>query len=453
MNHSDSSLEFLNNLCETYEKIHVLGKDPRENPNVKRGLRNADGTGVMVGYTQIGNVRGYSVIDGEPVPLKGSLTYRGYEITDLIEGFTGEHRFGFAEICFLLLFGSLPTSEQLTKFEALISEYMTLPEHFTEDMILRAPSVDIMNKLGRSVLALYSYDPDPDSLTLENMTRQSMELISSFPLIIAHAYAVKRHYFDNDSLYLHRPLPNLSLAENFLHCVRQDSQFTEEEARLLDVCLVLHAEHGGGNNSTFACRVLSSSGTDTYSAIGAAVGSLKGPKHGGANQQVMRQFEEISRSVKDWESDGEVADYLTRILRKEVGDGSGLIYGMGHAIYTLSDPRAVLLKKYAWNLAEKHPEMAAELALMERIERLTPEIFASVTGKKKVMCANVDMYSGLIYKMLRIPKELYTPVFAAARIAGWCAHRIEEELTGGRLIRPAYRAIATAQDYIPIRDR
>lgn len=452
-NHSAASLELLHSLCRDYEKINALGQDPRENPNVKRGLRNADGTGVMVGYTQIGNVRGYSIIDGETVPIKGSLTYRGYEVEDLIDGFTREHRFGFAEICFLLLFGYLPSRAQLDLFEGFMTEYMSLPEHFTEDMILRAPSKDIMNKLARSVLALYSYDPHPDDLSLENMMRQSMELICRFPLIIAHAFAVKRHYFDDDSLYLHRPLPGASVAENFLHCMRPDSQFTDDEAKLLDVCLVLHAEHGGGNNSTFATRVLASSGTDTYSAIAAAVGSLKGPKHGGANSQVMRQFAEISQNVADWESDGQVADYLRRILCKEAGDGSGLIYGMGHAIYTLSDPRAVLLKKYAWELANKHPEMAAELALMERIERLTPEVFAQITGKTKVMCANVDMYSGLIYKMLRIPPELYTPVFATARISGWCAHRIEEALTGGRIIRPAYKATVTAQSYVPMAQR
>lgn len=407
----------------------------------------------MAGYTQIGNVRGYNVVDGETVPIKGSLTYRGYDVEDLINGFTSEERFGFAEICFLLLFGYLPTRHQLDLFESFMAEYMSLPDQFTEDMILRAPSSDIMNKLGRSVLALYSYDPNPDSVSLENMMRQSMELICRFPLIIAHAFAVKRHYFDNESLYLHRAIPGASAAENFLHCMRADSQFSDEEAKLLDICLVLHAEHGGGNNSTFTCRVLSSTGTDTYSAIAAAVGSLKGPKHGGANSQVMRQFNEISQAVSNWESDGEVADYLSRILRKEAGDGSGLIYGMGHAVYTLSDPRAVLLKKYAWELASKHPEMAAELSLMERIERLTPEVFASVTGKAKVISANVDMYSGLIYKMLRIPPELYTPVFAAARIAGWCAHRIEEQLTGGRVIRPAYKATVSEQPYVPMDKR
>ena len=452
-NHSSSSLELLHSLCTDYEKINALGKDPRENPNVKRGLRNSDGTGVMAGYTQIGNVRGYTVIDGDAFPIEGSLTYRGYEVEDLIEGFASEGRFGFAEVCFLLLFGYLPSRKQLALFEDVMTEYMSLPDRFTEDMILRAPSSNIMNKLARSVLALYSYDPQPDDVSLENMMRQCLELICRFPLIIAHAFAVKRHYYDNESLYLHRPMRGASIAENFLHCMRPDSKFSDEEAKLLDICLVLHAEHGGGNNSTFATRVLSSSGTDTYSAIAAAVGSLKGPKHGGANSQVMNQFTEISQNVQHWDNDGEVADYLRRILRKEAGDGSGLIYGMGHAIYTLSDPRALLLKKYAWELAKKHPEMAAELSLMETIERLTPELFAEVTGKAKVMCANVDMYSGLIYKMLNIPQELFTPVFATARVSGWCAHRIEEELTGGRIIRPAYKATVTSQKYVPIDQR
>ena len=453
INHSTASLELLHSLCENYEEYNALCQDPRENPHVKRGLRNADGTGVMVGYTQIGNVRGYSVIDGETVPVKGSLTYRGYEIEELIEGFAGQNRFGFAEICFLLLFGYLPTAQQLAQFEAVMAEYMYLPDQFPEDMILRAPSSDIMNKLGRSVLALYSYDPNPDNVDLENMMRQCLELICRFPLIIAHAFAVKQHYYDNGSLYLHRPLPGVSPAENFLHCMRRDSTFTDEEAKLLDICLVLHAEHGGGNNSTFTCRALSSTGTDTYSVIAAAVGSLKGPRHGGANMQVLRQFKELQRWVTNWESDGQVADYLAKILRREVGDGSGLIYGMGHAVYTISDPRTVLLKRYAWELAKKHEEMAAELSLMERIERLTPEVFASVTGKEKVMCANVDMYSGLIYQMLRIPPELFTPVFAAARVAGWSAHRIEEQLTGGRIMRPAYKAIARPQHYVPLEQR
>jgi citrate synthase len=299
---------------------------------------------------------------------------------------------------------------------------------------------------------MYSYDPKPEDNSLENIMAQCISLVARFPQIVAHAYAVKRHYFDNDSLYLHRPVPELSIAENFLHSVRHDMQFSEEEARLLDLCLVIHAEHGGGNNSAFACRVLSSSGTDTYSAIAAAVGSLKGPRHGGANQRVMTMFEEIKANVYDWKDDDEVAAFLTKILKGEACDGSGLIYGMGHAIYTLSDPRAVILKTNAKKLAQKTGHLP-EFELMESIERLTPDLFAKVTGKEKAMCANVDMYSGLVYKMLDIPEDLYTPLFAVARVTGWCAHRIEEALTGGRIIRPAYKSVCPKHAYVPMEER
>ena len=329
---------------------------------------------------------------------------------------------------------------------------MELPHNFTEDMIIKHPSHDVMNKLARSVLSLYSSDPDPDSLEPHNLLRQSFELIARFPPIVANAYAVKRHYFDNDGLYLNRPLPGLSLAENFLHLLRGDKGYTEEEARLLDQCLIVHAEHGGGNNSTFTCRVLSSTGTDTYSAIGAAIGSLKGPLHGGANRAVMRQFSEVKEAVSNWKDDDEIRAYLTRVLHKEAGDGSGLIYGMGHAIYTLSDPRAVILKKAARKLATESGYLD-ELELMESIERLTPGLFAEVTGHDKAMCANVDMYSGLVYQMLGIPSELFTPLFAIARITGWCSHRIEEVMTGGRIIRPAYKAICPPRSYLPIDQR
>ena len=430
----------------------AIAKMMRDNVDVKRGLRNADGTGVMIGYTQIGNVMGYSIVDGERVPMEGHLSYGGYEVVDLVEGYRKENRFGFEEVAYLLLLGKLPTASELERFKTFLYDYMSLPDNFTEDMILKHPSKDIMNQLGRAVLALYSSDPNPDSTALENMVRQCVQLIARFPTIIAHSYAVKRHYFDDASLYLHRPVKGLSIAENFLRAIRPDKKYTEEEARLLDLCLVVHAEHGGGNNSTFTCRVLSSTGTDTYSAISAAVGSLKGPKHGGANNQVMRQFKEIKEAVHDWKDDEEVSNYLRRILRKEVGDKSGLVYGMGHAVYTLSDPRAVLLKKYARSLAERTGHLN-ELELMESIERLTPDIFAEVTGNPKIMCANVDMYSGLVYNMLNIPQELFTPVFAMARITGWCAHRLEEVVTGGRIMRPAYRAIFKHQDYVPLDQR
>lgn len=440
--------EFLHNLCSDYKIHNSLTEEARTNSNIKRGLRNDDGTGVMVGCTKVGNVLGYRIVDGEREPMEGKLFYRGYELSELVDAYIREGRFGFSEVAYLLLFGRLPTREHYEMFTAMLHDMTALPENFTEDMILKNPSHDIMNKLGRSVLALYSCDPNPDDLSVENMMRQSIELVARFPVIAAYAYVVKRHYFENDSLYLHRPMPNLSIAENFLHMIRPDKHFTHEEARLLDLCLVCHAEHGGGNNSTFSCRSVASTGTDTYSAIAAAVGSLKGPKHGGANQRVLRQFEEVKQNVRDWKDDEEVAAFVRRILQGEVSDHSGLVYGMGHAVYTLSDPRTVILKKSARRLAQQK-NMLDELELMEAIERVTPQVFAEVTGKEKVMCANVDMYSGLIYRMLDIPTDLFTPLFAVARITGWCAHRMEEALTGGRIYRPAYKSLIRHKEYVP----
>ena len=440
--------EFLHNLCSDYKIHNSLTEEARTNSNIKRGLRNDDGTGVMVGCTKVGNVLGYRIVDGEREPMEGKLFYRGYELSELVDAYIREGRFGFSEVAYLLLFGRLPTREHYEMFTAMLHDMTALPENFTEDMILKNPSHDIMNKLGRSVLALYSCDPNPDDLSVENMMRQSIELVARFPVIAAYAYVVKRHYFENDSLYLHRPMPNLSIAENFLHMIRPDKHFTHEEARLLDLCLVCHAEHGGGNNSTFSCRSVASTGTDTYSAIAAAVGSLKGPKHGGANQRVLRQFEEVKQNVRDWKDDEEVAAFVRRILQGEVSDHSGLVYGMGHAVYTLSDPRTVILKKSARRLAQQK-NMLDELELMEAIERVTPRVFAEVTGKEKVMCANVDMYSGLIYRMLDIPTDLFTPLFAVARITGWCAHRMEEALTGGRIYRPAYKSLIRHKEYVP----
>lgn len=440
--------EFLHNLCSGYKIHNSLTEEARANSNIKRGLRNDDGTGVMVGCTKVGNVLGYRIVDGEREPMEGKLFYRGYELSELVDAYVREERFGFSEVAYLLLFGRLPTREHYEMFTALLHNMTALPENFTEDMILKNPSHDIMNKLGRSVLALYSCDSNPDDLSVENMMRQSIELVARFPVIAAYAYVVKRHYFENDSLYLHRPMPELSTAENFLHMIRPDKHFTHEEARLLDLCLVCHAEHGGGNNSTFSCRSVASTGTDTYSAIAAAVGSLKGPKHGGANQRVLRQFEEVKQNVRDWKDDEEVAAFVRRILQGEVSDHSGLVYGMGHAVYTLSDPRTVILKKGARKLAAQK-NMLDELELMEAIERVTPKVFAEITGKEKIMCANVDMYSGLIYRMLDIPTDLFTPLFAVARITGWCAHRMEETLTGGRIYRPAYKSLIRHKEYVP----
>lgn len=446
------SWDYANRLAPIYKSNNLIKESKYANLDIKRGLRNQDGTGVLAGLTSIASVQGYMVSDGERVSCAGKLIYRGIDLSDLIQGCLEDDRNGFEETAYLLLFGQLPAPLQLKEFENILGEYMTLPEHFTEDMILKAPSSNIMNKLTRSVLALYSYDNNPDVTSLENMLRQSIELIARFPTIVAHAYAVKRHYYNNESLYLHRPLPNLSLAENFLYSIRPDNSYTKEEAGLLDLCLMIHAEHGGGNNSAFACRVLSSSGTDTYSAISAACGSLKGPKHGGANQKVMEMFREVQSNVQDWSDDTQVYDYLCKILRKDSGDGSGLIYGMGHAVYTESDPRAVILKKAARSVAEKKG-ISQMLDLMESIERLTPQAYLDVTKNDKQMCANVDMYSGLIYHMLDIPIELHTPIFAIARVVGWCAHRIEEAALGGRIIRPAYKATTPEKQYIPLDER
>ena len=428
---------FIQSLCGEFQKHNSIDPAYYENIDVKRGLRNADGTGVMAGITQIGNVQGYYMQDGEKVPMEGRLIYRGINVEDLIHGFVSEGRFGFEE----------------TAFQQLLSDHRSLPRMFTEDMILKAPSPDVMNKLGRSVLALYSYDPRPEDTSLEHELLQALTLVARCPTIIAHAFAVKRHYYDEESLYLHRPQEGLSMAENFLYSVRHDNKFTEQEARLLDLCLVLHAEHGGGNNSAFACRVLSSSGTDIYSAISAAVGSLKGPRHGGANKKVMEMFHYIRKNVKDWKDDGEVSAYLDKLLHRRAGDRSGLIYGMGHAIYSLSDPRARLLKQFARGLAEEKG-MLDEFELVESVERLSPPLINKAKGEYKPVCANVDLYSGFVYKMLDIPEELYTPLFAMARMVGWCAHRLEEVYNpGNKIIRPAYKAVAPVHPFVPLEER
>ena len=452
-NSPETSMAFFESLCEEYQKHNYIDPSYYERWGVKRGLRNADGTGVLAGVTQIGNVLGYYVQDGERYPMDGKLIYRGIDVEELIDGFVSEGRFGFEETAYLLLFGALPTRAQLEEFKNILSDNHTLPKMFTEDMILKAPSPDVMNKLARSVLALYSYDENPDDLSLANQLRQAVQLIARVPVIVAHAFAVKRHYYDNESLYLHRPQPGLSVAQNFLYSVRHDNQYTDQEAKLLDLCLVLHAEHGGGNNSAFACRVLSSSGTDIYSSIAAAVGSLKGPRHGGANKKVAEMFRAIESGVKDWKDDEEVSAFLDKLLRKEAGGRSGLIYGMGHAIYTLSDPRAVLLKRYARKLAETKG-MMDQFQLLEAVERLTPGALVRVKNEKKVVCANIDLYSGFVYQMMGIPQELYTPLFAVARMVGWCAHRIEEVTSpSNRIIRPAYKAVAPMRTFVPLDQR
>lgn len=420
--------------------------------NVKRGLRDLDGTGVLVGLTEIGDVRAYIFDEEEKVPIEGRLLYRGMDITDIVSGFQGENRFGFEECCYLLLFGNLPNKKDLEEFENLLGDLRALPAGFNEDMIMKAPSKDIMNKLARSVLASYSYDPNPDDISLKNILRQCIELIARFPTMAAYGYQAKAHYHEGKSLYIHMPVKELSTAENILHMIRPDSSYTASEAELLDLALVLHAEHGGGNNSTFVAHVVTSTGTDTYSAIAAAIGSLKGPQHGGANLKVMEMMEEIKSNVKDWEDDEEIGAYLAKIMRKEAFDKSGLIYGIGHAVYTKSDPRTILLKQKAEALSiDKGLEK--EYRLYTHIERLAPEIFFQEKKSSKVMCANVDFYSGFVYKSLNIPVELFTPIFAIGRMAGWCAHRIEELVNGGRIIRPAYKNVEPKKEYVPMSGR
>lgn len=440
------------NLAHDVAEYSQIEPDLFDKYQVKRGLRNIDGTGVMAGLTNICNVHGYLINDGERVADDGQLTYRGIDIQDIVNGCLKDGHFGFEEVVWLLLFGKLPSRLELDTLCELLYEYRELPEYFAEDMIIKAPSKNIMNKLARSVLALYSYDDNPDDTSLSNCVRQSLQLIARLPTIMTYAYQVKRRHFDKKSMYFHPINPEYRTAQSILNAIRPNKKFAEEEARLLDLCLMIHAEHGGGNNSTFSCRVLSSSGTDTYSAIAAAIGSLKGPKHGGANHRVMMMMDDLMANVKDWENEDEVAAYLVRILRREVGDHSGLIYGMGHAIYTKSDPRAVILKGQAAKIVSEHG-MEREFRLFELVERLSPQVFASERGNTKTICANVDFYSGLVYRMLRIPDDLFTPMFAIARVPGWCAHRIEEITTNGRIMRPAYRSLSKSQAYVPIDER
>ncbi len=444
--------DVIDNLCTKLKKNSAIEPNLYEKFNVNRGLRKPDGTGVVAGLTNICNVHGYVLNEGELEPIDGELIYRGYSINDLVSNVQAEDRFGFEETVYLLLFGSLPDKEELTGFNEYLSKHKELPENFIVDMILKAPSPDIMNKMARSVLALYSYDETPEDKSIESEMKKAIELIGRLPVIMTNAYQVKKSHYFHESMVMHQIISEESTAESILSLLRADRHYTKQEAQLLDLMLMLHAEHGGGNNSTFACRVLTSSGTDAYSAYSAAIGSLKGPKHGGANIKVMQMLENFKTSVKNWSSEGEVADHLRKVIGKQANDNSGLVYGMGHAVYTLSDPRAIILKKKAYELAAGK-EIEAEFKLLETIEKLTPEIFKEIKGDVKVVGANVDMYSGLVYKMLGIPEDLYTPLFAVSRMAGWAAHRMEEVLTGNRIIRPAYKAIAKKREYIPIANR
>lgn len=439
-------------LCEEFRANNRIEPEKFELYQVKRGLRNPDGTGVLAGLTRICNVHGYLINDSERVPDEGRLTYRGIDLSKITDGCWNEKRFGFEEVAWLLLFGKQPNAAQLDGFTELLTRFRELPEYFAEDMIIKAPSRNIMNHMARCVLALYAYDEDPDGNSLENNMRQAIRLIASMPSIMTYAYQVKRRHFDKESMYFHPINPGHSTAQSILNAIRPDCSFTDEEAKLLDLCLILHAEHGGGNNSTFTARVLSSTGTDIYSTIAGAIGSLKGPRHGGANHRVMTMMCEIMEQVKDWQDEDEVCAYLEKIVRGEAGDGSGLIYGMGHAVYTLSDPRAVILKKHAREMAEKQG-LLEKFELFERVEKLAPAAFSNVKHETKVICANVDFYSGFVYEMLKIPSDLFTPLFAVSRIAGWCAHRIEEMQTCGRIIRPAYRSLVKNKEYVPLTER
>ncbi|MBQ6624478.1 MAG: citrate synthase [Clostridia bacterium] len=439
-------------LCEALEKNYHIDFEDYAKYNVKRGLRNADGTGVMAGVTKICSVEGYYISDGERIPKQGKLTYRGYNMEDIIENCEKEDRFGFEEVCWLLIFGTLPTKEQLDIFTKSLRIARELPDEFVEDMIMKAPSPNIMNKLARSVLSLYSYDPNPDDISIENIVRQSVQLIAQLPTIMSYAYQVKRKNYYKKSMYIHQLKPEQSVAESILRTIRSDCKFTDEEAKLLDKCLIIHAEHSGGNNSSFSTRVLSSSGTDTYAAISAGIGSLKGSKHGGANIKVSEMVREMEENIKDVTDENQVAEYLAKIMRKEAGDGSGLIYGMGHAVYTLSDPRAIVLKKQI-EKCQLDEACQKRFALLKNIEKMAPVVFKQVKKQEKIMCANVDLYSGLVYDILKIPADLFTPLFATARIAGWCAHRIEEVLTADRIIRPAYKSVSHSREYVPIEKR
>lgn len=420
--------------------------------DVKRGLRDVNGKGVLAGLTQISNVKATKIEDGKEVPCAGSLYYRGYNIKDLTKGFLMDGRFGFEEVAYLLLFGVLPNEEQLKEFSTILCNQRTLPTNFVRDVVMKAPSKDIMNALARSVLTLYSYDDNPDDISLPNVMRQCLNLISVFPLLSVYGYQAYNHYVKGKSLYIHLPQKGLSTAENILRILRPDKKYTELEAKILDIALILHMEHGGGNNSTFTTHVVSSSGTDTYSAIAAALGSLKGPKHGGANIKVVSMFKDMKKEVKDWTDEDEVRAYLKKLLHKEAFDRRGLIYGMGHAIYSISDPRAEVLKGFVEKLAKEKGRMK-DYNLYAMVERLAPEVIAEERRMYKGVSANVDFYSGFVYSMLDLPLELYTPMFAVARIVGWSAHRMEELINTDKIIRPAYKTVLPEAEYVPLHER
>ena len=444
--------EEVKNLCEKCINNSQIDPSLYGKHNVMRGLRDLKGKGVLTGLTEVSEIRQNKIVDGEVVPTDGKLFYRGYNIEDLIGGFAADDRFGFEETIYLLMFGELPNEAQLEEFKELLASYRTLPKNFVRDVVMKAPSADMMNTLARSVLTLFCYDSNANDIALENVLRQCLQLISIFPLLSVYGYHAYNHYAQGKSLYIHNPKPELSTAENILRMLRPNKEYTALEAKVLDIALILHAEHGGGNNSTFTTRVVTSSGTDTYSAVAAALSSLKGPKHGGANAKVVGMFNELKETVKNWEDEEEIKAYLRKLLHKEAYDKAGLIYGMGHAVYSISDPRAKVLKGYVERLAQESDSMK-EFNLYARVEKLAPEIIAEEKKIYKGVSANIDFYSGFLYSMLGLPTELYTPLFAIARIAGWSAHRMEELINAGKIIRPAYMNVAPHVPYIHINDR
>lgn len=442
-------IEKLANLCSS----HKIESELYTKYDVKRGLRDLNGKGVLTGLTEISEIISSKNIDGEVVQCDGELYYRGIDVNTLITGFINDNRFGFEETTYLLLFGKLPTNEDLKEFESLLASYRTiLPKNFVRDIIMKKPSEDLMNNISRAILNLYAYDSNPNDLSIPNVLRQSLELIAIFPMLAVYSYHAKNYYLDKGSLVIHRPKANLSTAENILYMLRPDHKYTQLEARILDMSLILHAEHGGGNNSTFTTHVVTSSGTDTYSAIAAAMSSLKGPKHGGANIKVVKMLNDIKRNVNDWEDEEEIAAYLTKILHKEAFDNAGVIYGLGHAVYSISDPRAKIFKGYVEKLSQEKKRYK-EFEFFSKIERISAELIAKERRIYKGVSANIDFYSGFVYSMLNLPTELYTPLFSIARISGWSAHRIEELTNAGKIIRPAYMCVQPRQDYVPLEER
>lgn len=443
----------IQNLAQLCENNFKIDSDLYGKYEVKRGLRDINGKGVLTGLTQVSEITSYTIVDNEMIPCDGKLFYQGVNIEDIVAGFIKEDRFGFEETAYLLLFGKLPNNEQLKEFNKILSDYREeLPTSFVRDIIMKAPSKDMMNTLARSVLTLYSYDDNADDTSIPNVLRQCLQLIALFPLLSVYGYQAYSHYHDGNSLYIHPPVTEYSTAENILHILRPDGSFTHLEAKILDMALVLHAEHGGGNNSTFTTHVVSSSGTDTYSAIAASLGSLKGPKHGGANIKVIQMFEDMKKNIVDWKDEDEICEYLRKLLYKEAFDKAGLIYGMGHAVYSISDPRANIFKKFVGKLSDAKG-FTKEFELYSMVERLAPQVIAKERKIYKGVSANIDFYSGFVYNMLGLPIELYTPIFAIARIAGWSAHRIEELINVGKIIRPAYKSVSKHKEYIPINNR